>query len=41
MFDYCECNDLEKAVDYDTRYYRPEDDSYNGVKKPGWSVLSP
>jgi hypothetical protein len=33
---YCNCNDFEKAVDYkDIRYYRPEDDRFNAVKKAG------
>jgi hypothetical protein len=32
--DYCNCNEFEKAVDYnDIRYYRPEDDRFNVVKK--------
>ena len=30
MFDYCNSNDFEKAVDYnDIRYYRIEDDIFN------------
>jgi hypothetical protein len=35
MSDYCNCNDFEKAADYnDIRYYRPEDDRSNAVKRP-------
>ena len=34
--DYCNCNDFEKAVDYnDIRSYRPEDDRFTAVKKGG------
>jgi hypothetical protein len=34
MSDYCNCNDFEKAVDYnDIRYYRVEDDRFDAVKK--------
>ena len=34
--DYCNCNDFEKAVDYnDIRSYRPEDDRFTAVKKAG------
>ena len=37
--DYCNCNEFEKVVDYnDIRYYRPEDDRFNAVKKAGWYV---
>jgi hypothetical protein len=33
MFDYCNSNDFEKAVDYnDIRYYRIEDDIFNAKK---------
>lgn len=36
MGDFCNCNEFEKAVDYnDIRYYRPEDDRFNAVKKAG------
>jgi len=39
--DYCTCNEFEKAVDYnDIRYYRPEDDRFNAVKKAGWYMYS-
>jgi hypothetical protein len=35
MTEYC-CSEFEKAVDYnDFRYYRPEDDVYNTIKKAG------
>jgi len=38
--DYCSRNDFEKAADYnDIRYYRPEDDRYNAIKK-GWYIYS-
>ena len=39
MSDYCNCNDFEKAVDYnDIRYYRVEDDRFNAVKRAGWYI---
>lgn len=35
MSNYCDCNDFEKAVDYnDIGYYRI-DDRFNAVKKAG------
>jgi hypothetical protein len=41
MSDYCDCDDFEKAVDYnDIRYYRIEDDRFNAVKKAGWYIRS-
>jgi hypothetical protein len=37
--DYCNCNEFEKAVDYnDIRSYRLEDDRFNAVKKAGWHI---
>jgi hypothetical protein len=39
--DYCSCNEFEKTVDYnDIRYFRPEDDRLNAVKKAGWYMYS-
>lgn len=39
--DYCSCNEFEKALDYnDIRYYRPEDDRFNAIKKQGWYIRS-
>ena len=39
MTDCCNCNEFEKAVDYDDiRYYRVEDDRFNAVKKQGWYI---
>lgn len=39
--DYCNCNEFEKAVDYDDiQYYRPEDDRFNTGKKADWYVRS-
>ena len=41
MSDYCNCNEFEKAVDYnDIRYYRPEDDKAKAVKTAGWFIYS-
>ena len=41
MTNYCDCNDFEKAVDYnDIRYYRTEDDRFNAVKKACWYIRS-
>jgi hypothetical protein len=32
--DYYNCNEFEKAMDYnDIRYYKPEDDRFSVVKK--------
>ena len=39
--DYCNSHEFEKAVDFnDIRYYRPEDDRFNAVKKAGWYMYS-
>lgn len=39
--DYCSCNEFEKDVYYyGIRYYRPEDDRFNAVKKAGWYMYS-
>ena len=41
MTDYCNCNEFEKAVDYnDIMYYSPEDDRFDTIKKQGWYIRS-
>lgn len=37
--DYCNFKEFKKAIDYnDIRYYRPEGDRFNAVKKAGWYI---
>jgi hypothetical protein len=39
--DYCNCNEFEKAIDFnDIRYCKPEDDRFNTVRKAGWHMYS-
>jgi len=39
--EYCNCNMFQKAVNSQNfRYYRPEDDSYNGVEESGWYIYA-
>lgn len=37
--DFCNCNEFEKAVDYNgIRYYKHEQDRFNSVKTTGWYI---
>jgi hypothetical protein len=38
--DYCNCNEFEKAIDYnDIKYCKPENE-VNPIKKAGWYIYS-
>ena len=39
--DYCNCDEFDKAVEFqDIRYYKSEDDRFGVVKKPGWYMYA-